>query len=76
MFTNRWLWAAIGLVVAVQVAVVHVGVMQLLFDTMALSAQQWLVAVALSTLPVLTTEFRTRILGRTRWSPSSSHVGQ
>ncbi len=65
LFTNRWVWAALGLVLVVQVAVVQVGVLQSLFDTTALSPAQWGLAAALATLPILVAEAQARIR---RWS--------
>lgn len=51
-FTNWRLWAAVGGVVAIQVAVVQVGAFQDIFSTTSLNPAQWLVcgAVALSVL--------------------------
>ncbi|MCY7363928.1 MAG: cation transporting ATPase C-terminal domain-containing protein, partial [Frankiaceae bacterium] len=46
--TNPWLWTALGAVLAMQVAVVHVPWLQGLFDTTALSLAQWLLAVAVA----------------------------
>jgi Ca2+-transporting ATPase len=42
LFTNRWLWAAMALSVALQIAVVHVSVLQQAFGTVALGAGDWL----------------------------------
>ena len=52
LFTNRWLWAAIGLSLALQALVVYVPVLQQAFATSGLSARDWLrcVAVASSVL--------------------------
>jgi Ca2+-transporting ATPase len=52
IFRNRWLWAAIGLSVALQVAVVHVPFLEIAFSTVSLSAGDWLrcTAVASSVL--------------------------
>jgi Ca2+-transporting ATPase len=52
LFTNRWLWAAIVLSVALQALVVHVPVLQRAFGTVGLGAGDWLrcVAVASSVL--------------------------
>jgi Ca2+-transporting ATPase len=52
LFRNRWLWAAIGLSVALQVAVVHVPFLEIAFSTVSLSAGDWLrcTAVASSVL--------------------------
>jgi Ca2+-transporting ATPase len=61
MFTNRWVWAAVGLVLVVQVGVVHLGFMQELFETTALSLQQWLVAGGLGLLPIVVAEATRRL---------------
>jgi magnesium-transporting ATPase (P-type) len=47
MFTNRWLWAAIGLSVLLQVAVVNLDFLNLAFRTVPLTLEQWLVCVAM-----------------------------
>jgi Ca2+-transporting ATPase len=43
LFTNRWLWIAIGVSVALQVAVVHLPFLQRAFGTVPLSTADWLV---------------------------------
>jgi Ca2+-transporting ATPase len=52
LFTNRWLWAAVGLSIALQFVVLYVPVLQQAFGTVGLSARDWLrcVAVASSVL--------------------------
>ncbi|HNJ98341.1 MAG TPA: HAD-IC family P-type ATPase, partial [Ilumatobacteraceae bacterium] len=45
---NRWLWIALAAVLLLQVAVSQVGAMRSLFDTVAISAGQWLVCVAIA----------------------------
>ena len=47
MFTNRWLWAAVGLSVLLQVAVVNLDFLNLAFRTVPLPLEQWLVCVAM-----------------------------
>ena len=42
LFTNAWLWAAIGLALALQAAVVYLPVLQQAFSTVSLSASDWL----------------------------------
>ncbi|WP_423826628.1 cation transporting ATPase C-terminal domain-containing protein [Schaalia cardiffensis] len=39
---NPWLWAAIGLGIAAQIAVVHLPVLQIAFATSPLSLSQWI----------------------------------
>ena len=50
MFRNPWLWAAIGLVVVLQVVVVHVPVMQQAFTTVGLTGMQWLISLAMASV--------------------------
>jgi len=52
LFRNRWLWAAIGWSIALQVAVVHLPFLQQAFSTVSLTAGDWLrcAAVASSVL--------------------------
>jgi len=52
LFTNRWLWAAVGMSVVLQLVVLYVPPMQRAFGTVGLSAEDWLrcVAVASSVL--------------------------
>jgi len=42
LFENHWLWTAIGLSLALQVAVVYMPFLQHAFSTMALSSRDWL----------------------------------
>ena len=48
LFTNHWLWTAMALSVALQVAVVYVPVLQQAFGTVALSAGDWLRCLAIA----------------------------
>lgn len=48
LFSNRWLWAAVMLSAALQVAVVHLRFLNLAFGTVPLSASQWVVCVAMA----------------------------
>ncbi|MGB3445255.1 MAG: cation-translocating P-type ATPase [Xanthobacteraceae bacterium] len=45
MFTNRWLWAAIGLSALLQISVVNFGPLNVAFGTVPLPLEQWLVCV-------------------------------
>lgn len=45
LFTNAWLWGALGLSIALQVAVVYVPFLQAAFSTTALSLQDWMLCV-------------------------------
>ena len=56
LFTNPLLWGAIGLSLALQVAVVHVPVLNDAFDTSGLSLAQWGVCTALGAAVLVTGE--------------------
>ncbi|MEO7937234.1 MAG: cation-translocating P-type ATPase [Burkholderiaceae bacterium] len=47
-FSNRWLWAAVALSTALQVAVVHLPFLNLAFGTVPLSPGQWCVCVTMA----------------------------
>jgi Ca2+-transporting ATPase len=48
LFTNQWLWAAIGLSLLLHVFVVYVPFLQEAFSTVSLSANDWLVCAAVA----------------------------
>ena len=48
LFTNYWLWIALGLSLALQVAVVYVPFLQQAFGTVALTAGDWLCCIAVA----------------------------
>jgi magnesium-transporting ATPase (P-type) len=62
LFQNRWLWGAVGLSLLLQAAVVHVGVLNVVFSTVPLSARQWGVCIALSSVVLWFSELRKWIL--------------
>jgi magnesium-transporting ATPase (P-type) len=64
MFTNRWLWAAIGLSVLLQIAVVNFSALNVAFGTVPLPLQQWLVCVAMSSSVLWFAEIRKWTLRR------------
>lgn len=63
---NRWLWAALAGVVLLQVAVVHAPWLQTVFDTTALSAGDWLLAVAVAASVLVLDELRKLVLRAAR----------
>ena len=63
LFVNPWLWGAIALSLALQVAVVHVGVLNLAFGTVPLAADQWLVCVAMASGVLWFSELRKLLCG-------------
>ena len=50
VFSNGWLWGAVGVGVLLQVAVVHVPFLQRGFGTAPLDAAHWAVAIAMASL--------------------------
>jgi len=57
-FTNRKLWIALGAVLALQVAAVHVNFVQDIFGTADLKAVDWLVAVGVASMVLWVDEIR------------------
>ena len=56
LFTNFYLWGAIGLSAALQVAAVHVGFLNDAFDTTPLSLGDWLLCLGLASLVLFAAE--------------------
>lgn len=48
LFKNRWLWAAIGLSLLMQCAVLYLPLMQQAFSTVALTAGDWVICLAIA----------------------------
>ena len=65
LFVNPWLWAAIGLSVLLQVAVVHLGFLNLAFGTVPLAFDQWLLCAAMASVVLWFSELRK--LARRAW---------
>jgi magnesium-transporting ATPase (P-type) len=72
LFTNRWLWGAVGLSLLLQAAVVYVPWLNRAFDTVPLSAQQWLTCTALASSVLWAVEL-TKLVGRRRASGEASN---
>ncbi|MEO8178909.1 MAG: cation-translocating P-type ATPase [Deltaproteobacteria bacterium] len=64
LFRNRWLWSAVGLSLLLQVAVVHVGVLNVAFSTVPLSVQTWAACVAMASSVLWFSELRKWIFRR------------
>ena len=58
VFANRWLWAAIGLSLVLQVAVVNAQLLNTAFGTVPLTFEQWLVCAALGSAVLWVSELR------------------
>ncbi|MCG8458289.1 MAG: HAD-IC family P-type ATPase, partial [Holophagales bacterium] len=52
LFTNRWVWAAVALSLSLQLAVVYLPPLAALLEVQALSAEDWVVVLLASTLPL------------------------
>src|SRR6185295_7036357 len=50
LFTNRWLWGAIALSAALQVAVVQLSFLNAAFGTTPLAVDDWLICVGLASI--------------------------
>ena len=58
LFANQWLWGAIAVSALLQVAVVHVGFLNLAFGTMPLAPNQWVTCVAMASVVLWFSELR------------------
>jgi len=58
LFANHWLWGAVALSVVLQVAVVHVPLLNIAFGTAPLALDQWLVCAAMASGVLIYSELR------------------
>ena len=58
LFANPWLWASVGLALLLQVAVIHVGFLNVAFGTVALDPAQWLTCAAMGSVVLWFGELR------------------
>ena len=63
LFVNPWLWGALGVSALLQVAVVHVGVLNVAFGTVPLSPDQWWICIAMGSVVLWFSELR-KLLAR------------
>jgi Ca2+-transporting ATPase len=67
LFSNRWLWLAVGISIALQVAVVYVPFLQEAFHTEALAPLDWVVCAGVASSVLWLMEIRKLVpLGRSR----------
>ena len=67
MFTNKWLWMALGLSLVLQMAVIYIPWLNAAFGTVPLPWHSWFEAFALSSVTLWLTELRKVFLrARTR----------
>jgi magnesium-transporting ATPase (P-type) len=62
LFVNPWLWGAIALALVLQVAVVHLPLLNTAFSTAPLTGQQWLVCAVLASAVLWYEEVRKIVL--------------
>lgn len=58
LFVNRWLWGALVISAVLQVAVVHVPLLNRAFGTVPLTGEQWLVCLAMASVVLWFSEVR------------------
>ena len=75
MFTNAWLWGAIALSALLQLAVVHLGVLNAAFGTVPLDAGQWLASIALASSVLWYGELRKLVLRLVRGQAGAAAAG-
>ncbi|HEX5880439.1 MAG TPA: cation-translocating P-type ATPase, partial [Actinomycetota bacterium] len=64
LFTNRWLWAAIALSLALQLLVVHVPLLNRAFGTTPLSAGDWALCAVMASAVLWTDELKKLVVRR------------
>ena len=72
LFTNPRLWAAVTLSALLQVAVVHVPLLNKAFSTAPLTASQWALCLAMTTVVPLAIELRKWVLRRLDAKPEKT----
>jgi Ca2+-transporting ATPase len=65
LFHNRWLWIAIGLSLALHMAVIYVPFLQVAFSTVSLRGRDWLVCATVASSVLWLRELSK--LGRLAW---------
>jgi len=72
VFANRWLWGAVAVCIALQLAAVEVPILQRVLGTVSLTAEDWALVLALSLAPVAVVEL---VKWADRRRVSSAHGG-
>ena len=62
LFSNKWLWGAIGLSVALQLVVIYVPFLNGPFGTVALSPMAWVECICLAAIVLIASELRKIVL--------------
>ena len=66
LFVNPWLWGSIGLALLLQVAVIHVGFLNVAFGTVPLDFGDWLTCAAMASVVLWFDELRKLLAGALR----------
>jgi Ca2+-transporting ATPase len=66
LFANAWLWGAVALALALQVAVVYTPFLQKAFSTVALAPRDWLICAATGSSVLWLTEMGKALLRSSR----------
>ena len=66
LFSNRWLWVSLAVVVALQLAVVELPILQTAFGTVPLSAAQWATAAVMASVVLWCEELRKLVVRSVR----------
>ena len=72
LFTNRWIWAAVGLSAVLQVAVINIGFLNAAFGTVPLTLDQWLTCLGMASVVLWYSELRKLIRRLWRMSKVSN----
>ena len=78
LFTNRWMWAAVALSAALQVAVINMSFLNVAFATVPLTLEQWLTCMGMASLVLGYSELRKLLLrlwrGRAEQFPATVNL--
>jgi P-type Ca2+ transporter type 2C len=75
LFSNPWLWGAIALSALLQVAVVHVPVLNDAFGTTPLGLDEWLLCLGLASVVLWASEARKLVMRRVRAASDREQEG-
>ncbi|WP_207725071.1 cation-translocating P-type ATPase [Acetobacterium paludosum] len=63
LFTNQYLWGALGISCALELTILLIPTFQLIFDVVSMSATQWFIVFIGTLSPIIVVEF-TKLIGR------------
>ena len=74
LFTNKLLWGAVALSVALQVAVVYVPFLNSAFDTTPIALQDWVLCIGMASIVLWVEEIKKFILRATGYADRKTHA--